>query len=165
MKTRLLGLTVLSLALLVLAAACTGGDDDADSRSGADADASAATQTDSTGSVTVKATWITPGHLSGNEELQAVADGYGAADVVLLHVEMNTHSVDLSGYDLTDLATLDAGVGPERPLEWLTISDDKHHTEGVIVFRRPPAAVAVALTLRNIGGVPERVLRWNPAPS
>ena len=165
MKTRTLGLTVLSLALLALASACTGGDDGAESSSGETSGPSPATQTDSAGSVTVEATWITPEHRSGNDEVQAVADDYAIADVVLLHVEMNTHSVDLSGYDLASLATLDAGVGPELPLDWVTISDDQHHTEGVIVFRRPSTAAAVTLTLRDIGGVPARTLRWSPAPS
>lgn len=164
MKRRGLGLAGLLLALLAVSAACAGRGGSAPSDSAAGA--GAVTQTDNgAGSVTVEATWVTPDHLSGDEKLRAVASKYANENVVLLHVKMNTHSVDLSAYDLGTVSTLDAGGDAAPPLDWVKISDDSHHAEAVLVFRRPASTSAAALTLRDIGGVPERTLRWSPPPS
>lgn len=162
MRRRGLGLVGLLLALLAVTAACAGRGSSAPSGS----TAGAATQTDSgAGSVTVEATWVTPDHLSGDEKLRAVAGDYANENVVLLHVKMNTHSVDLSAYDLGSISALDTGGDSAPPLDWVSISGDSHHAEAVLVFRRPASTSAVALTLRDIGGVPERTLRWSPPPS
>jgi len=115
--------------------------------------------------VTVEVTWVTPDHLAEDEKLRAVADKHAGEDVLLLHVTMNTHSVNLSEYDLAKLSTLEAGGDPEPAIESVTISDDQHHAEAVLVFSRPAETTTATLTVRDIGGVPERTLRWSPPPS
>jgi hypothetical protein len=81
---------------------------------------------------------------------------------------MDTHAVELDGYDLNQLAALRADNGPElAPVRWDAPAGG-HHREGTLVF--PPehagkAAVdaqscTVELSIRDVGGVPERVLTW-----
>ena len=156
MRTRI-ALTGVLMMLLALAAACAG------KTSGAPPDVAASSPTqkdDGAGSVTLEVTWATPDHVAEDEKLRAVADKHDGEDVVLLHVKMNTHSIDLSKYDLAKISTLDDGDGPEPAIEAVTISDDQHHAESVLVFKRPGKASTATLTVRDIAGVPERTLRW-----
>jgi len=162
MTRRRIALTGLLVALVVIAAACGG----KASTAQPDAAASSLTQKDDgAGSVTLEVTWATPAYIAEDEKLRAVADKYAGQDVVLLHVKMNTHSVDLSKYDLAKLSTLDAGSGAEPAIESAVISDDQHHAEAALVFKRPEKASTATLIVREIGGVAERTLRWSPPPS
>ena len=164
MTTRHAAVTVLLIASLAIAAACAGKTSGAPS--GTNATASSATQRDDgAGSVTLEVTWATPEYIAEDEKLRPVAERHAGEDVVLLHVKMNTHSVNLSKYDLAKLSTLDGGAGPEPAIESVTISDDQHHAESVLVFKRPEKAATATLIVRDIGGVPERTLRWSPPPS
>ena len=152
-------------AFIVVTAACAKG------TSGAPSDATTSTATsptqkdDGAGSVTVEVTWVTPDHLADDEKLRAVADKHNGEDVVLLHVKMNTHSASLSKYDLAKISSLDTGGGPEAAIESVTISDDQHHAEAVLVFKRPSRSSMATLIVRDVGGMPERTLRWSPPPS
>jgi hypothetical protein len=154
----------MTLGFLV-AAGCTGGGS-ADSTGGGDSagsGASGATQTNEGGSVTIEATWVTPDHLAEDEKVREVGDAFSDQDVVLVHVTMDTHSVDLSSYELGTLAQLDAGQGPRAPIEWRKISDSAHHTEGVLVFAGPASAPDATLTIPDLADVPERQLSWSLA--
>ncbi|MDE3094826.1 MAG: hypothetical protein KGK07_02360 [Chloroflexota bacterium] len=162
MRVRSLTLAGLFGALVVVSAACGGGGGATPSPN-----PGAATQTDNgAGAVTVTATWVTPDHLADDDKLRAAAAAYLGPDVALVHVALNTHSVDLSKYDLGKLSTLDAGQGAQPPLGWKRLSSsDSHHTEAVLAFKRPASTRDVTLTIREVGGVAERRLAWAPAPS
>jgi hypothetical protein len=80
------------------------------------------------------------------------------------HVSLSTHSVDLS-QDLAALATLRLPSGVEVPaLAWDGPSGG-HHVEGTLSFpaqdgagtRLLPAAGTLALIIREVGDLPERV--------
>lgn len=85
-------------------------------------------------------------------------------------VIMNTHSVDLDGYDLGRLATLRNDRGQElKPQRWDAPAGG-HHRSGVLVF--PPAdgsgnpilapgTKSIELVIRDVAGIKERVLRWD----
>jgi len=170
MNRRVIAFAVAVGALAVVTAACGGGSASSAGAGSATAGSptgSAATQKDDgAGSVTVQATWVTPDHLAKDKNARNTAAEYEGKDVVLLHVMMDTHSVDLSKYDLRTLATLDAGQGAVQPLGLKDFSgSDSHHAEQVLVFQRPPPASTVTLTVREVGGVAERTLRWSPPPS
>ena len=51
---------------------------------------------------------------------------------------MNTHSVDLLGYDLTELTILTDDAGNEfKPIgDWEAVSDGGHHHSGYLRFSR-----------------------------
>lgn len=156
------GLAAVLFLLAALAAACGGA---SGTRPPGSEEGSATQTDDGAGSVTVEATWVTDDHLALDEQLREVETEYSGDDVVLLHVKMNTHSVNLSEYDLTAIATLVADGRTDAPLDSVMISDDQHHIDAVLVFQAPATASSAVLTLRDIGGVPERTLRWSLPPS
>ena len=115
------------------------------------------TQEDTQGAVTVSVTLRTPD--------KPRADGNLA-----VQVKLDTHAVDLDQYQLEKLAILRDAQGRDIPALGLESSSGSgHHREGVLTFPgmdasgRPvlsPAAETLTLMMRGIGGVPERVFRW-----
>ena len=102
------------------------------------------------GEVTVTATWQEP------------------AEKPNFMVVMDTHAVDLDGYDLVQLAALRVDNGPElAPVRWDAPAGG-HHREGTLVFPPEYAGKAtidaqsrtVELIIRGVAGVPERIFSW-----
>jgi hypothetical protein len=113
---------------------------------------SAATQTNDGGQVTIKVTW------SG-------ANADPTFDVV-----MDTHAVELDGYDLTQLAVLRVDGREVQPASW-DAPTGGHHRQGTLRFSVTAAdgtpligaeTRAVELIIRDVAGVSERVFRWTP---
>jgi hypothetical protein len=85
-------------------------------------------------------------------------------------LKLDTHTGDLLGYNLVALSELRSA--PQRAvaaLGWEPFSQDSHHRSGLLYFPRnlpdgrsviPEAVPYLELSLRGLGGVPERVLRW-----
>lgn len=93
-------------------------------------------------------------------------DGVAAGPV--FDISLNTHSVDLDQYDLTDLAVLRTGSGTEiRPLTW-DAPKGGHHRSGQLTFPETIDGMptvshgtpSFALIIRDIDGVAERVFDW-----
>jgi Spy/CpxP family protein refolding chaperone len=115
------------------------------------------TQQDTQGPVTVGVTLLTPN--------TPRADGKLA-----VQVKLETHAVDLDQYQLETLAVLRDAQGREIQAVGLeSASGSGHHREGVLLFPgtdatgKPvlsPEAKSLTLILRGIGGVQERVFRW-----
>jgi hypothetical protein len=136
----------LLMVALVLAACGT-------ARQAATTTGTAATQRSEGGQVTVAVTW-------GGKQAGPV-----------FRVVMDTHAVDLDGYDLRQLAALRVAGGREvRPSGW-DAPEGGHHREGTLTFpsRLPdgsptigPAAGTVELIVRDVAGLPERTFRWIP---
>ena len=111
----------------------------------------AAPQTSEGGQVTMKVTWAGP--------------SAGPA----FSVVMDTHAVDLDGYDLRQLAVLRTGDGREvRPTGW-DAAKGGHHRQGTLVFPATapdgsavigPTTRTIELAVRDVAGVPERTFRW-----
>ena len=114
-------------------------------------------QEDKQGVVTVTATLLTPD--------KPRTDGKLA-----VQVKLDTHAVDLDQYQLEKLAVLrDAQGGEIQAVGFESPSGSGHHREGVLTFPgadaggKPllsPEAKSLSLILRGIGGVEERVFRW-----
>jgi hypothetical protein len=87
-----------------------------------------------------------------------------------VQVTLETHAVDLDQYQLEKLAVLrDAQGGEIQAVGFESPSGSGHHREGVLTFPgadaggKPllsPEAKSLSLILRGIGGVEERVFRW-----
>lgn len=149
-----LGWAVLTASILVILgwALVTPARPDAPIIVGAPAGA-ATTQTNTDGAVTVAVTWS------------------GIAAGPVFSVVMDTHSVDLDGVDLSRQAVLRTDQGIEiAPSAWQSPLSG-HHRRGMLTFPattpdgRPvfsPATRRVELVIRDIAGVPERVLLWTP---
>jgi len=110
--------------------------------------ASGATKSNSGGSVTVEAKW-------------SIVEAKG----LVFDIVMDTHSVDLDGYDLKALAVLKDGSGNEyRPTAWDSAAGG-HHRTGKLAFALPDSlkqgeAKPVTLVVRKVAGVAERVFEW-----
>ena len=112
---------------------------------------SAATQTNEGGEVIFRVTW------------------QGPEGGPVFKVAMDTHSVDLDGYDLGQLAVLRADDGRElQPSAW-EAPKGGHHRTGTLTFPTTgddgkavvgPDTPGFELIIRDVAGVPERVLRW-----
>jgi hypothetical protein len=112
---------------------------------------SGATQTNEGGQVMIAATW----------------QGSGAPTV--FNIAMNTHAVALDSYDLKQFAVLRVDGGREvLPTSW-DAPKGGHHRSGTLTFPatdgdgKPLMASGtrtIELIIRNVAGVPERVLAW-----
>jgi hypothetical protein len=104
--------------------------------------------------VEIEVTLVTPGS-------PEAAKHNTAAETVFI-VSMNTHSVDLSGYDLTKVSELVAEGRTIKPLGWTSTSNDSHHRAGALSFPKVAPSAALELRIKSIAGVPVRVFRWGP---
>lgn len=116
------------------------------------AKASAATQTSEGGEVTVEVTWK--------------GESAGPA----FDVTMDTHSVDLDGYDLRKQAVLRNDRGQEVRARAWDAPKGGHHREGTLSFPEKttggsdligPDTRRIELVIRDVAGVPERSFEWN----
>jgi hypothetical protein len=104
------------------------------------------TQRSEGGDVTVEATWAAP-------EPEARFD-----------VKLDTHSVDLDTLDLTD-SVLRNDRGETMSARPWAAPKGGHHREGVLTFDGDATtffddAQWIELVIRGVGGLPERILRW-----
>lgn len=86
-------------------------------------------------------------------------------------VMLDTHSVELDGYDLRELAVLRTDQGVEvAPSGW-DAPPGGHHRKGTLTFPTTTAAGQpvftattreLVLVIRDVAGVPERSFRWQP---
>ena len=76
-------------------------------------------------------------------------------------IVMDTHSVELD-QDMTEFAVLIDDQDKEyKPIGWEGPSGG-HHREGVLVFDPiEPMPKYIELKIKNIGGVTERLFKWN----
>lgn len=87
---------------------------------------------------------------------------YGAETQTVFLVSMNTHSVDLSAYDLAKISELLVAGRAIRPVRWVSTSDDSHHRSGALIFPKVDQRVPLELRIKTIAGVPVRTFRWAP---
>jgi hypothetical protein len=106
----------------------------------------------------------------GRVTIQVSWENGGATGAPLaFSVVMDTHSVDLDGYDLGRLAVLRNDRGQEvKPQRW-DAPPGGHHRSGTLLFPERdsagnpmvgPEVKAMELLIRDVAGVEERVLRW-----
>jgi len=103
-------------------------------------------QTHTGGGVTIKATYINPGSGEGPRFL----------------VTLETHSVDLDGYDLKNLSVLRDETGKTFLPTAVENEGAGHHRRVTIRFPKPAASAGSAdLVILNVAGVAERVFHWD----
>jgi hypothetical protein len=109
------------------------------------------------GAVEIEVTLV----LSGSPD----AAKYNADTQTVFLVSMNTHSVDLAGYDLAKVSELVAAGQTFKPTRWAGTSDSSHHRAGALIFaqmEKVDRAAGLELRIKTIAGVPVRVFRWTP---
>ncbi len=100
------------------------------------------------GGVTVEATWL----------------GQQADGTVAVELTLDTHSVDLSSFDVAaNVALRDEGGSELAASDWQDERRNSHHRSGVVRFPAlPPGSnrERVTLVVRNLAGVAERTLSF-----
>ncbi len=161
MRAWFVALAAIAVAAGLVASAACGGDGGTDNPVGESA--SLTRRDDGAGSVTVEATWITAAEAASDGKLREAAARHDDGAALFL-VKMDTHSVDLGEYDLSQLSEMQAAGETQAPLEWVPVSEDSHHVEGLLVFPPPSGDGEVTLVIRDVAGVAERRLAWSAAP-
>ena len=108
--------------------------------------ASSTPQTISGGGVTAKVTYLNP----------------GITDEPRFQVVLDTHSVNLDAYDLKSTTVLRDDAGKTYVSTGVENKSGGHHREATLGFSKVSSdAKRIELVIRDIGGVKERVFRWN----
>lgn len=111
------------------------------------------------GGVEIEVIYVTSEYMRSDGE---DAQRYEPDRYAVFLVSMNTHSVDLSGFDMVKISELRAGGRTLTPLRWVSTSDDSHHRAGALIFPKVAPAQAVELLIKTVAGVPARTFRWTP---
>ncbi len=145
--------------LALIAAACSSGDagnpDPADSP-GVPAQL---TQSAEAGGITVEATWLTGDNA---DRVKADLTSYPFTEFVALDIKLDTHSGDLESVNMEQSAGLEQAATASPPQAWVSVNDDSHHREGVLVFRRELKDGPVTLAI-DLGGQQVQLL-WSTQP-
>jgi len=109
------------------------------------------------GNVQVDVTLVTEDNAS---ELNA--GDFDLSEQYVVYVEMNTHSVDITGYKMADISTLEVGGKTSKASEWAKPMDGGgHHANGFLVFKKTAEAKQLRLVIKGIAGIAEREFEWN----
>ena len=110
------------------------------------ADAPGLTRTNSGGGVTAKVTYLNP---QGTEDTR-------------FQVVLDTHSVNLDGYDLKALSILRDETGKEYQPTQAENKGSGHHREITLTFPKPSSeAQQIEIVIQDIAKVKERSFRWD----
>ena len=104
--------------------------------------------------------------------VQSVAGGGVTAKVIYLNpkntdeprfkIVLDTHSVNLDGYDLKTVAYLRDDTGKTSSPTAVENKGSGHHREATVSFLKlSQDAKSVALVIKDVAGVKERVFRWD----
>ncbi len=119
-------------------------------------------QSNEGGGITVRGIYVTASHLASLPSSPA-----GQIDLdrqAAIHLVLDTHQGDLRGYGYRQNAAVSTSGKDSEPSGWIVLDGDAHHLEGLLVFDLPPREGELRLTLRNLGGVAERMFLWQTAP-
>ena len=108
--------------------------------------AAGATQSVSGGGVTAKVAYLNP----------------KSGDDPRFQVVLDTHSVNLDGYDLKTITILRDDTGKTYLPNGAENKGSGHHRESVLTFPKPaPETKRLELVIKDVAGVKERTFRWN----
>jgi hypothetical protein len=108
--------------------------------------ASKDTQTVAGGGVTVAITYANP----------------RAGEAPRFEVSLNTHSVELDGYDFKNLAVLRDEAGKSYAPTKVDNKGSGHHRQLALTFPKiSEGAKRIEVIIKDIAGVKERTFRWN----
>ena len=104
------------------------------------------TRTDSGGGVTIRATLL---------DFKTTGD-------LRFHVALDTHSVDLEGYDLKAISVLRDDAGNTYLPTMVENKGSGHHRETTVRFAKiANNTKRIELLIKDIAGVKERIFRWD----
>lgn len=122
------------------------------------------------GNVEVTVTYVTPAYL-GAQGQSDIVSSLELDKNLAFAVVLNTHSVELSSYEVDKISYLRDEDGKEYPAlsGWLSPQDSGHHRSGIIRFAKSdssgnpilkPDADYFELVIKDLAGVAKRSFRW-----
>jgi hypothetical protein len=110
------------------------------------AESSGAVQSVAGGGVTAKVTFLNP----------------KSVDEPRFQIVLDTHSVNLDGYDFKSLASLRDDAGKAYASTGMENKGSGHHRESTVSFAKvSPEAKRLELVIKDVAGVKERIFRWD----
>lgn len=110
-----------------------------------------------------------PATIEPVEWIEKSDDGQGAVTVtaspmatqgsMTVRLAINTHSVDISGFDVLGNTRLVMEDKILVPKNWQEVESSSHHMSGMLVFENP-GRVKMELVVKNLAGVGERRIEW-----
>jgi hypothetical protein len=142
--------TLITVVLGLLASGCAG--------------AGSATASSAAESVPFTVAGVETTQRSEGGEVTVEVDWGGPSTGAVFNVRLDTHTIDLDSLDLTDSVLANDRDETLTAVPW-EAPKGGHHREGRLAFDgNAPAFLAdarsIVLTIRGVGTVPERVLRW-----
>ena len=86
-------------------------------------------------------------------------------DTTAIKLVLDTHSANLDGYKLDEIAILQDDTGKSYPVVAVEqASGGGHHRQAVLRFGKvSPEAKTVELLVKDVAGVKERIFKWSVA--
>lgn len=94
---------------------------------------------------------------NGDVAIELVPKGFEEG-ILTVDISANTHSVDLSQFDLTKITTLKYGGKTAKPINAPQLSG--HHVSGQMQFKLDKEPQEFEITIRGIPNVEERTFNW-----
>ncbi len=104
-------------------------------------------------SADVYATRSSPGEVTIDITPKGIVNGN-----VIFEIAVNTHTVDMTEFDLSDITTLTIEGKEYRPISSPALSG--HHNNGEIIFAITALPKTFEITITGIPDVEERVFSW-----
>ena len=112
------------------------------------------------GSPEIPAKSLTQKNSEGNVTIRVTYQNPGKTDPAF-SVRIDTHSVDLDGYNLAALSLLRDGKGKEYMGKWTSSKGSGHHISGALRFEGVELYTGkIELIIRDVAGVNERKFKW-----
>jgi hypothetical protein len=111
------------------------------------------------GGVQITITYVTPEYVAMTKDRQRMKP-YMPDRYALFLIQLDSHSVDVSGYNLVQLGRLTGGRATRAPLRWVETAAGTHHRTGLLMFPRISPRLPATMVLTRIAGVPARSYCW-----
>ncbi|MBI4144382.1 hypothetical protein HY486_03990 [Candidatus Woesearchaeota archaeon] len=93
----------------------------------------------------------------GEVTIDLIPAGY-TNGVMAFNIEVNTHTIDLSQFDLSKLTTLEYEGKTILPKTASKLTG--HHNSGIITFQTEKEIKNYKIIIKEFAGVPERAFEW-----
>ena len=116
------------------------------------------------------ALWLTQGNQIKNPPISLTRSDQGEGEVTatatwekaqgaVFTLAFNTHSIDLTAFNVLEDVVLRGGSEEIKPSSWEENPGSSHHRGGKLIFPKVPGA-SFQLVVKNLAGIEERVLEF-----
>lgn len=117
---------------------------------------------ESKGGIEVEVTWVTPEYLRARGQQPTAEQERDLTSNLVFNVALTAHSGNLMTFDFVGSTSLKINGREAGRGTWELVDNDAHHPEGILRFAAPTGEPVkdLTLTIKGLGGVPERVFKW-----